>query len=236
MEAFNQGRVRSRRYRNRRLGEFLKELELTEGRATGIPTILKALHENGSPAPRFTSDEDRTFFEVELFIHPAFVEKAPFVIEKGEFEPSHQGIDVLLEKLLDYNEINHDEVTNSAIAGNIAGNIAEDIKAIDNQADELVDAVSSTIAGNIAGAIAGAIAESEQKVLEWACSPKQRETIFKHLGVTNQMKNYESYMLPLVNMGWLTMTIPNKPTSPNQKYLTTLKGRLILKFLKMNKT
>ena len=29
--------LRSRRFRNRRLGEFLKELDLTEGRATGIP-------------------------------------------------------------------------------------------------------------------------------------------------------------------------------------------------------
>ena len=29
----------SKRYRNRRLGEYLKELELTEGRSTGIPTI-----------------------------------------------------------------------------------------------------------------------------------------------------------------------------------------------------
>ncbi len=31
LQAFNTGQVRSRRYRNRRLGEFLKELELTEG-------------------------------------------------------------------------------------------------------------------------------------------------------------------------------------------------------------
>ena len=29
----------SKRYRNRRLGEYLKELDLTEGRSTGIPTI-----------------------------------------------------------------------------------------------------------------------------------------------------------------------------------------------------
>lgn len=29
--------LRSRRFRNRRLGEFLKALDLTEGRATGIP-------------------------------------------------------------------------------------------------------------------------------------------------------------------------------------------------------
>ena len=30
----------------------------------------------------------------------------------------------------------------------------------------------------------------------------------------------------------LTMTIPDKPTSPKQQYLTTLKGRLALEFLK----
>ena len=37
------GRAVSRRYRNRRIGEFLKELDLTEGRATGIPKILKEM-------------------------------------------------------------------------------------------------------------------------------------------------------------------------------------------------
>lgn len=31
--------LKSRRYRNRRLGDFLKELDLTEGRSTGVPTI-----------------------------------------------------------------------------------------------------------------------------------------------------------------------------------------------------
>lgn len=36
-------RLISRRYRNRRLGDFLKELELTEGRSTGIPTIQREL-------------------------------------------------------------------------------------------------------------------------------------------------------------------------------------------------
>ena len=40
MQAIKEARMlRSRRYTNRRLGEFLKELDLTEGRATGIPTI-----------------------------------------------------------------------------------------------------------------------------------------------------------------------------------------------------
>lgn len=48
MESLKEANIlRSRRYRNRRLGEFLKELDLTEGRATGIPTIQKKLRENG---------------------------------------------------------------------------------------------------------------------------------------------------------------------------------------------
>lgn len=54
--------LRSRRYRNRRLGEFLKELDLTEGRATGIPTIQKKLLENGSPKATIETDESRSYF------------------------------------------------------------------------------------------------------------------------------------------------------------------------------
>ena len=53
--------MRSKRYRNRRIGDFLKELHLVEGRNTGIPTALRAIKNNGSPLPTFLTDEDRTF-------------------------------------------------------------------------------------------------------------------------------------------------------------------------------
>jgi ATP-dependent DNA helicase RecG len=61
-----------RKYRNRRIGEFLKELHLTEGRATGIPSILKALKKNGSPKPVFDTDKDRTYFKTSFKIHKEF--------------------------------------------------------------------------------------------------------------------------------------------------------------------
>lgn len=67
---FESGRAVSRRYRNRRIGEFLKELDLTEGRSTGMPKILKALAANGSPAPLFETDEDRLAYVVRLPVHP----------------------------------------------------------------------------------------------------------------------------------------------------------------------
>ncbi len=64
-----------RKYRNRRIGEFLKELHLTEGRQTGIPTILKEIEKNKSPKPVFETNEERDYFKVTFFIHPEFKEE-----------------------------------------------------------------------------------------------------------------------------------------------------------------
>ena len=63
-------RFKTRMYRNRRLGEFLKELDLTEGRCTGIPTILEELEKNGSPRAFFETDEDRRAVCVTIPIQP----------------------------------------------------------------------------------------------------------------------------------------------------------------------
>ncbi len=63
-----------RKYRNRRIGELLKELHLTEGRQTGIPTILKEIKKNGSPKPVFETDEERSYFKATFFIHSEFEE------------------------------------------------------------------------------------------------------------------------------------------------------------------
>jgi ATP-dependent DNA helicase RecG len=74
-------RFLSRRYRNRRVGEFLKELEMTEGRGTGIPKILREIKRNESPDPIFHTDKDRTFFLVEFPIHPVFAEASKSIPE-----------------------------------------------------------------------------------------------------------------------------------------------------------
>lgn len=69
-----EGRAVSPRYRNRRIGEFLKELDLTEGRSTGIPKILRVMQANGSPAPVFESEEERNSFLIRLPVHEGFAE------------------------------------------------------------------------------------------------------------------------------------------------------------------
>ncbi|OGX88755.1 hypothetical protein BEN47_08395 [Hymenobacter lapidarius] len=65
-------RIVARDYRNRRVGDFLKELHLTEARATGLPEIRTAMHANGSPPPSFEMDADRLSFLTTLPIHPAY--------------------------------------------------------------------------------------------------------------------------------------------------------------------
>ena len=58
-----------------------------------------------------------------------------------------------------------------------------------------------------------------------------RTKILSELNLSNSNKNFETYIQPLVALGWLNMSIPDKPTSPKQSYLTTLKGRLLILFI-----
>lgn len=67
-------RIIARDYRNRRIGDFLKELKLTEGRGTGIPKIRAKMKSNGSPTPVFETNENNDYFLTYLPIHPGFVD------------------------------------------------------------------------------------------------------------------------------------------------------------------
>ena len=72
-EGLKRYKVTNRRYRNRRIGDILKELHLTEGRNTGFGKILRALEVNGSPKPEFETDDDHSYFISRIFVHEAFL-------------------------------------------------------------------------------------------------------------------------------------------------------------------
>jgi len=77
------GKLVARRYRNRRIGEFFKELKMTEGRCTGIPKIIRTMKANGSPPPLFETDDDRSYFLTTLKIHPQYIKQLKLQIETG---------------------------------------------------------------------------------------------------------------------------------------------------------
>lgn len=157
---FDAGRVRARRYRNRRVGEFLKELKLTEGRGTGIPTIVNALKENGSPSPKFDANEpERTHFIVEIPIHKAFIK--------------------------------------------------EPIQEVNQQVSEQVS-------------------EQVIRVLKYCETPKSRAEILMFIELSNQTKNFNTHILPLLERNLIEYTIKENPKDRNQKYQITEFGKSFL--------
>lgn len=164
LDQLRRGRAMARRYRNRRIGEFLKELSLTEGRSTGIPKILRVMAANGSPPPEFETDDDHSYFQVRLPVHP----QAQMGIAKvgtGETAgtgtksgPSRDQVEILRKCLIE-----------------------------------------STI----------------QDLMVLA----QR---------TNRTKFRDQVLKPLLADELLAMTIPDKPTSRNQRYIITDNGRALL--------
>ena len=90
-KVLKQKRVVARNYRNRRIGDFLKELDLTEGRSTGFPKIYKAIEKNGSPRPEFTTDIDRNYFLAVFKKHPLYKVEAQVEIGATEEKNARSG-------------------------------------------------------------------------------------------------------------------------------------------------
>lgn len=143
-------RIIARHYRNRRVGDFLKELHLTEGGGTGISKIRNAMKQYGSPIPTFKTDRNKAYFLTILPIHP-----------KAQIKE-----DIGVQKLLD----------------------------------------------------------NRMKILIFCKTPKSRKEKLVHLGLKNYPENYKKHIVPLLKDKLIELTIPDKPRSGRQKYITTKKG------------
>lgn len=97
--------MRTRRYRNRRIGDFLKELHLVEGRNTGIPTAIKGIKDNGSPMPTLLTDKERTFFSVIMPIHESFKQSGNINIQEKKVRRTKNEIKVLILEALEEKDL-----------------------------------------------------------------------------------------------------------------------------------
>lgn len=188
-------RVVARDYRNRKIGGFLKELKLTEGRGTGLPIIHSSMEENGSPPPVFETDENNAYFLCILPVHP------------------------LTNSILgSQEELRRDEGKSNKI--NKLSDIDPYLRFSDSElGDEDRDAIKEIIGDSIV------------KVLQYCKKPKSSDEIFEKIGLYKNTKNYNHHIKPLIEVGWLNLTLPNKPTSKNQQYYTTELGKTLLNIL-----
>lgn len=74
------------------------------------------------------------------------------------------------------------------------------------------------------------LTDSQIEILEFCESARKRKEILEDaLGISNQFKNFKTNIEPLIERGLVQYMLPDNPTSKNQKYYTTVKGRIVLK-------
>ncbi len=263
MNDLQAGRAVSRRYRNRRIGEFLKELDLTEGRSTGIPKILRKMRTNGSPAPIFESDDERTYFLIKLPVHKEFETVAtPYVTAQARAHVTAHVKAHVTDEVKQLLEVLQGAMSRSELmtALNVKSRRHFSSKYLQSALNEgfiemtLPDKPTSTLqrymlseagkrflkegseatlkdddatsiaqiseqAGEQAGEQADEHISAEIEALLGALGGEmKRAEIMDILGVRSYRYFREKYLQPALDLGLIEMTIPDKPSSPKQKY------------------
>ncbi len=83
-------------------------------------------------------------------------------------------------------------------------------------------------------AIRERISDIIKKVLNDCQEPKSRDEIFDEIGLYKNTKNFQNHIKPLIELGWLHLTLPNKLTSRDQKYYTTNLGKKLLDIISID--
>ena len=74
------------------------------------------------------------------------------------------------------------------------------------------------------------LSAKQKAILEYCRVARSREEIFASLGITNQTINYQQHMLPLIDLGYLNYTKPEKKDIKGQRYILTTLGSSYLDF------
>ena len=96
--------------------DFLKELELTEGRSTDVPTIQEKLADNGSPRATFETTEERLAFLIHIPVHPQCNKQ--IVVREDEEHHGSEKTNPSSEKSSEKNGVGSEEIYTSSEENN----------------------------------------------------------------------------------------------------------------------
>ncbi len=192
IEDLNKGSARVRTYRNRRIGDFLKELHLTEGRCTGVPKIHKAMEVNGSPPAIFETDSESHYFLTVLPIHPEATRKTIADKQNPSMkEQTHQHTGVSGVETHQYTGVFPIET------------LPKDLQVVINN----INIRSSK--KNLRLVI--------QKLCAW--QPLTAQQLVKLLKRKDKKHFVRSHLTPMIKEGALKYLFPEDENSPNQAYI-----------------
>ena len=212
LDALRSGnRLHARRYRNRRLGDFLHELGLTEGRGTGLPTIHRELKKNGSPDAYIETDPDRTYFIISIPCHKDFVTDELVVDKSGNVV----GKDWVTK--LGHNWVSEDDA-------------AKAINAINKQYNtELAASKAASITASKAASTATSIIRLLDALLVNDFSTRQ---LFLKASIPYNDTSRKKYVNFLVELGLIDWDHSLSKRSPNQTLHLTDLGKAVLQRIK----
>ena len=196
-----QKRIVSREYRNRRIGDFLKELKLTEGRGTGFPTIYNAMANNGSPAPVFETDEHSTHVLATLPVHHLASDQVSDQVSNQEKELIFSSLEDII-------------VFSNQVSNQVSVEVSVEVS------DQVIQILKDQLGGHV-----------DDVLSIVAMRPFSSTDILEKIGLTKHTKNKTKYIDPLLEIGWIEYTIPENPKDRNQKYMLTESGRRLFKLI-----
>ena len=195
MGDFKKGQAVSRRYRNRRIGEFLKELGLAEGRSTGIPKILRAMAGKRLAGLR-CSKAIRT---ARRFLSGCRCMKRLVRRRPGQVAVQDTGQVTVQDAV-------HDAVH-------------------DTMQDTGQDTVQDTVQDT--DQVTGQVTDQVNQLLAVLSGEMGRNELQAALKLLNRSHFTTAYLKPALAAGLIEMTLPDKPTSRNQRYRRTAAGQAL---------
>lgn len=125
-------------------------------------------------------------------------------------------------------EIKDDRVLDEVVVTIKIVAIAYDIALLDNEVVSYSSDRVSDIDTDIVYDRVEALTERQKRVLLVCLKPQSSRELLKMIDVTYHPDAVKLYIRDLIELGCLQLTIPEKPTSPNQRYFTTEFGKTLL--------
>ena len=199
-------KLKARRYRNRRLGDFLKELGLTEGRATGIPTIQKHLRLNGNHPAVIETDDDRTYFLMTIPCRDGFARKLSeddFDVNSGWTNRLGQTLGQISVQVQEI--IKQSVITDKEQLGQLLGQLTVEVWNKSKRKEDIAKMSEYVI--NILSLL---------KENSYSAS-----SLIKILNFGDSKDFKRKLLNPMISSGYIGMLYPDKPTSAKQAYQLT---------------
>lgn len=197
------------------LGDFLKELGLTEGRATGVPTIQKHLGLNGNNPAVIETDDDRTYFLMTIPCRKDMVNLSKTDDGDQDSTTSIQEIILLIKK----------ELANLSLQ--VYSIDTEDVDLLSSRLAKLISQVYLQVWEKIRRPWSFLISDVIRTFLLLSIKDTAASDLLKE-SHTESLYKFKRYILePAISAGYIEMSDPDKPRSSKQGYRLTQSGRLL---------